>query len=866
MTNSKSNPGFCVFTIVSKNYLHFARTLMASVRANAPADTHLVVCLCDRPEGLDLSGEIFDVIQIEELPIPEISKFIFQYTMLELNTAVKPFVIATLFDRGGYDKVIYFDPDIRIYSSLREMFELLDQYNVLLTPHLTDWLDDGHHPNELAILQSGTYNLGYVGLKRSEETQKMVTWWQSKLLRDCIVDIPRGLFVDQKWLDMVPGMYEGVHIHRHPGWNVAYWNIKHRKVERAPSGYCVNGRPLVFFHYSGISVNGKTFSKHQDRFTMGNLQRVVQELVKSYVHELVENGGKETSLLGYAFGRFPDGTVIPDIARNIYREVRDELDDRMEDMLGLAGTQAFKQYLNGPAVVAGRSSSLVTRLMYKLYSIRPDIQYAFPDVFGVHSLDYAHWFVANAADQAQMPETFTEPVYEALEKMKVKKYVSATGREGLVRRLCRLALSRLYRVAWNFRGVARRFVKYETRHRLHAWLIRQAFETRGSIDTEIKASPRPSNEWVKGLNVVGYLQAESGVGESARSTLRAAKACGIKVSAIDFRAGNVSRMEEKIAENFGCQQEFGINLFHINADQMPIARNELGYGFFEEHYNIGYWAWELPELPDEWQGSLELLDEVWVPSNFCQKAISQKSHVPVLRIPHCINLSVPEEIGRRELGLPEEGFLFCSIMDVLSVPERKNPIALLEAYRQAFGSRPRNIYFVLKIINVNNRPEIMRVIQGYMENDPSIIMMDQYLSRPDLNALLNAIDCYVSLHRSEGFGLCLAEAMSLGKPVIATGWSGNMDFMDQWNSFSVRYSLGAIQEDLGPYKKGQIWADPDLEHAAEHMQLVARDRNIARQIGDRAKEHMCREYSPMGVGRLIAERIALIARGFAEQA
>ena len=154
-------------------------------------------------------------------------------------------MIEKLFQRG-YEKVFYIDPDIKFYSDLSVMTDLLDENQVLLTPHLTGPLADEKAPSELDILRSGTYNLGYIGLRNTENTKALVKWWQSKLYLDCVVDLNRGLFVDQKWVDMVPGLFDGVYVQRHEGWNVAYWNLAHRDVTRTADGYEVNGQKLVF--------------------------------------------------------------------------------------------------------------------------------------------------------------------------------------------------------------------------------------------------------------------------------------------------------------------------------------------------------------------------------------------------------------------------------------------------------------------------------------------------------------------------------------------------------------------------------------------------------------------------------------------
>ena len=289
----------CIFTIVSRNYLHYARTLLNSVEEFYP-HADLVVGLCDRRGDTDFSGDVFDVIELEELDIRDREKFIFRYTILEINTAIKPYVIGKLFDTG-YKKVIYFDPDICVYNSLEEMVSLLDTHQMLLTPHLSNLLDDGKLPDELAILTSGSYNLGYIGLKNTPEMNKFVKWWQTKLYSDCVVDLPQGLFVDQKWMDLAPGMFDGVYINRDESWNVAYWNLNHRKLVEKDSGFEVNGQPIIFFHFSGFSTGDKTLSKHQNRFTRSSAGKAVNSLCEDYSHRLDSNGLEDVINIPYHF-------------------------------------------------------------------------------------------------------------------------------------------------------------------------------------------------------------------------------------------------------------------------------------------------------------------------------------------------------------------------------------------------------------------------------------------------------------------------------------------------------------------------------------------------------------------------------------
>lgn len=826
-----------------------------------------IVCLCDSAEGLDPKDFKFQLITLKDLTIPDLDAFIFQYTILELNTAIKPFVFEWIFKNKTFDQVFYFDPDICIYSSLSEMSAAMEHSQMLLTPHLTDLLDDGMHPNELAILQSGTYNLGYLGLRNTPDVFKFLTWWQSKMLRDCVVDIPRGLFVDQKWMDLVPGMYAGVTVERNPGWNTAYWNINHRRVTKDGDRFMVDGNPLVFFHFSGVGLDGKVFSKHQDRFSLKNLAPAVRELMDRYVEALNRNRSSHYSRIEYAFARFSDGTPIPDIGRAIYREHRDNFALNFEDP---KGEKLLISYLNGQVEEIGRRHPLISRLAYRLYQIRNDLRLAFPDVLGADAVRYAEWFVDSGAEQAKLADCFIEPIRQelAIQRTNAKVLPTPNSEGGNFSQPSRLERTQnkvwqsMYGTIWRNRGLLRRFVSYKMRHKAHAWLLRSAFKTnvQPAIAQDVETVPKKNLE--HGLNVLGYLHAESGVGQSVRSTLSGLNTASIEVDAVDFRLGNVSRMDAEISIPLAKHPRFAVNLLHINADQTGLVHQHVGADFFRDRYNIGYWAWELPEFPDEWCAASHLLQEVWVPSTFCQEAIAAKIGCPVLRMPHCIEPHEPTRLTRKQLGLPEQGFLFGFIFDVLSVVERKNPFAALRAFRLAFGHSPEGVKMVLKLMNTEHNPKFMKEFSAEFGDDRSIVVLSDYLSRTHINGLLENIDCYVSLHRSEGFGLTLAEAMSMGKPVIATGWSGNMDFMNAWNSFPVRYQLIELEQDHGPYKRGCHWADPSVEHAATCMRQVVEDRNLRGRIGDAARQTIAQDFSPQALGTRLQARLDVLRGSF----
>ena len=856
----------CYFTIVSNNYRHFARTLVASVHAHSP-EVDAFVAICDDPLPGGDPRDAYAEISIRELGLPKFDRFTFQYTILELNTAIKPWVIETLFDRG-YERVIYFDPDIKVYGSVAPILARLEHADIVLTPHLTDRLDDGKHPSEIAILQSGSYNLGFIALRRSDETRRFVAWWQSKLLRDCVVDIARGLFTDQKWIDLVPGMFGGVAVERDPGWNVAYWNLNHRHVVQNDGTFSVNGQPLLFFHFSGFVPGARLLSKHQDRFTMEGLPPAVRALADQYAMDLRDSGEEDCRQVPYAFGRLLQGQPIPDVMRRCYREGFSW--DAPHPGLWTAEGQAFLiDWVNGPSP-GHRSAPWLTHMAATLYRTRPDLQAVFPDVTGAHGPGYAKWFVEHAETQAGFDEIFIAPVRAALHIGRGPRGKPNTAAQDLVRRFFRAA----YRAAWGARHAVRPLMSQSLRHRIRHTLLRKAYFDHG-YQPPLAPAPREavprerarafapaakgrraSNEPV-GVNVIGYLAAESGVGESARSMLRILKAARIAVTPIDFRAGNVARMNETTHEAAAGGSLHSINLFHVNADQMFLARDDLGSALFEGRYNIGFWAWELPEFPDEWMAALGLLDEVWTPSAFCQQAIAAKSRVPVLRVPHAVEAPLASP-NRGAFGIGDGDIAFLAMCDVLSVPERKNPFGVTEAFRRAFpGSEAARL--LLKISNLEHQPSLRSQLRRLIAADPRIILVEGYLARQELWTLMASVDCYVSLHRSEGFGLGMAEAMACGRTVIATGWSGNVDFTRPDNALLVEYNLVELERDLGPYRRGQVWAEPDLDAAAHCMRQIASSADLRQRLGARARQTVARELSPAAIAPMVRTRLEAIA-------
>lgn len=360
-----------------------------------------------------------------------------------------------------------------------------------------------------------------------------------------------------------------------------------------------------------------------------------------------------------------------------------------------------------------------------------------------------------------------------------------------------------------------------------------------------------------GVNLIGYIRAEMGVGEATRGVASALHAAHIPFGIINYERHNPSRMGDNSWTKYCVDQpEQLINILHVNADLTDDAVAHLPDDYFVDRYTIGYWAWELPEFPDDWLHAFTHVNEVWVPSFFVQEAVSRKSPVPVIRMPHAVQKSPIDYLQRNFFELPDTPFLFLMMYDTHSSQARKNPQGAIRAFCEAFSPARLDVGLVVKVNNANETElnELYEVVKDYK----SIHILDTVLSRHEVDSLIHCCDCFVSLHRSEGFGLAIAEAMALGRPVIATGWSGNMDFMGRHNAACVNYQLQEIGQDYGPYKADQIWAEPDITDAARWMYYFAEKPDDARKLGQQAKIDIETQLSPAKIGHLIYQRLTYI--------
>jgi glycosyltransferase involved in cell wall biosynthesis/SAM-dependent methyltransferase len=362
-----------------------------------------------------------------------------------------------------------------------------------------------------------------------------------------------------------------------------------------------------------------------------------------------------------------------------------------------------------------------------------------------------------------------------------------------------------------------------------------------------------------GVNVAGFLRGALGLGEAARLYVAALQEAGVPVrtTTVDVplpdKRGAVPKHAEFSPPSMDVDQPF--NLICVNAPELPRFYEDVGPGFFEGKRSIAVYAWEVDRVPSGWSWAFDVVDEIWTYSTYvagilrCAAPGAQVARVP-------LPVRRPAEAGPPpDLGLPDR-FTFLFLFDFYSTLQRKNPLGLIEAFKRAFkpGEGPQ---LLVKSFNGDYKPASLELVQEAAADHPDVHVVDRFVSTEERDALVAGCDCYVSLHRAEGFGLTLAEALARGKPVIATGFSGNTDFMTEANSFLVDYTLARVGKDGENYPPDAHWADPDLDHAAELMRRVFDDPDAA---GARA-----RSGGPALLERLSLDRIGGIAKARVER-
>jgi hypothetical protein len=286
-----------IFTLCSNNYLAHAKTLGDSVKEFVP-EAEFVIGLVDQFD-LSIDYSAFDVIKYDQIGFDCFEEMLSKYNIIEFNTAVKPYYLDYLLNKYGIGtKVYYIDPDIKLYAGINHLNELLDTNDILLTPNLTE-MPEQVALGELASLRHGLFNLGFIGVKYSVEGLQFVDWWKKRLRNHCLIDKPRGIFVDQKWVDIAILFFKGIHIASHKGLNMAWWNLTERRLIQSEGKYYVNdlSEELIFFHFSGYNPGSLSYTGRNNNvsdYTFENKPELIG-IFKEYNDLLFKNGFEKLS-------------------------------------------------------------------------------------------------------------------------------------------------------------------------------------------------------------------------------------------------------------------------------------------------------------------------------------------------------------------------------------------------------------------------------------------------------------------------------------------------------------------------------------------------------------------------------------------
>ena len=367
-----------VCTIIAKNYVAQARVLARSFDEHHPDGRFWTLIIDDFDGYIDPAQEPFEVLTPADIECAEFGWMAARYTVLELSTAVKPWLLRHLLEVTGAP-VTYLDPDIKVFGSLSRLEELAASHGVVLIPHNTEPLPaDGKRPRQIEVMIAGVYNLGHLSLGPGPEVDRLLDWWSDRLRRDCRVDPVWGYFVDQRWFDLVPGFVSDFAILRDPEYNVAYWNLHAHRFERAGDGYLVDGRPLAFFHFSGFDPEKPTeLSLHQSRIELGS-HPALARICRDYAEETQREGLIEARDWPYTYGTLDGGIPFDRTLRELFviAEDRGEID---QPPFTPEGDRSFVAWLadQQPDAPPG-----ISRLLAYIYGTRPDLRAAYPEVEG----------------------------------------------------------------------------------------------------------------------------------------------------------------------------------------------------------------------------------------------------------------------------------------------------------------------------------------------------------------------------------------------------------------------------------------------------------------------------------------------------
>lgn len=787
-------PYMNICTIIARNYIASARVLAESFKEQHPNGTCTALILDDPEKTMNSEVEPFEVLHVEDIGVPELRDMFSRLSAVELSAAVRPWLLKHILKQGA-GHVVYLDPDIQVFAPLDDIAESAEKHGIALAPRVTEPIPrDGERPTEQEVLSEGAYDLGFIALGAGETSERFLDWWMKGLL-------DAGSREDLQPLRSFDGRW---------------------RPESEPEPLFAGRRWVDLV--PNLFADAKLLRNPGCDVAYWNL----------HARKLEKDGGDAT-VNGEKLESFHFSGFSP-----VYPHWLSE--------------HATRVKLSENEVLADLCLSYAERLKERGYDKASNVPYRYGTLpNGIPHDDVLRRLYGEAVDAGEDFGDIFE--FEGAEKFLdwLNSPAERGGRHGITRFMHRGIYIERRGIRERFGGLdgpdGKGFIRWFMNRGRHWHEIPDRLVPDDPYGFSKADAPRPAAE-IDGVNVVGYLTGEMGLGEVARQNIAALHTAGIPVATKTFNHfGNRNRHE---FEEITSSKDYSTNLICLQPAELRKFRRDVGEEFFEGRRTIGVWGWELDIFPEEWVDALDLVDEVWVWTSYVAETFSRQSSKPVVTIPPPVATPEPGD-ATVDIGVPE-GFTFLFVFDFHSVVQRKNPIELIEAFKRAFasGEGPR---LVVKSINGEFRPQYLEQLKVAALGRDDIHVVDRYLSSREKVALMAGCDCYVSLHRSEGFGFTPAEAMALGKPVIATGFSGNIDFMTSANSYLVDYTMTEVGHGAPPYPPHGTWAAPDLDDAAALMRHVWENPEEAKAKGERARRDIEKNLSPEAIGKVMRSRL-----------
>jgi glycosyltransferase involved in cell wall biosynthesis len=367
-----------------------------------------------------------------------------------------------------------------------------------------------------------------------------------------------------------------------------------------------------------------------------------------------------------------------------------------------------------------------------------------------------------------------------------------------------------------------------------------------------------------GVNVFGFIGGEFGLGEAVRLIIKALNKAEIPVSLINYDIKTNHRNEDSTFKDYSNDVIYPINLVLMGPSEGKKILAHYPEHFFKNKYNIFYLNWESEYIPQEYVDNLNFYDEIWVPAQYCKDILSNYCDLPVNVIPYPIEIEVDDKKDEEaESFYDKNSFNFFFMFDYNSTLERKNTLNLINAFEKAFGKTDKSVSLIIKTSKSTKFTKERELVESRISGFQNIKIVEKIYDKQTLYKIIRGCDAYVSLHRSEGFGLTMAEAMFFGKPVIATNYSGNLEFMNDENGFLVNFKKTKIDSSIINYDSNTVWSEPNIDHAAELMKQVKENSDIVKNKALKGQETMFNDFSVKRIGNLVDDRVNNIIKIFA---